>query len=344
MRVLMSAGVYDIGGSSTVMEKLANKLVENGHDVTIGALWFRRFPRHGFYDAVRIPIDNVWKLSRFLESFDIIHSHHAITNYLALVCRKPFIYHYHGAPDLGRDYLYKASVLFSIKITSHRFDAVIAVSESGVAELKKNFDLGNVNIVYNGVDTSLFKPGLEEKFRKGTPQFLFVGNLHEHKNVEELIFSFKMILKDYPKACLQIVGNGSMYERLKNLVTEIGLENNVELAGRVSNFEIPYYYASCDVYVTASRWELFGLPLLEAMACGKPVVASSIPSHVELLTKSKAGEIYPVGNVESLRNKMIKTCEKNEKYRDNAIIFAKKHDWSVVADRLSRIYAQILGN
>ena len=138
------------------------------------------------------------------------------------------------------------------------------------------------------MDTSLFKPGLEEKFRKGKPQFLFVGNLYEHKNVEELILAMKELIKLYPKAYLQIVGYGQSYDFLKRFITKLKLEDHVELVGRVSGDELPYRYASCDAYVTASRWELFGVPLLEAMACGKPVVASSILPHMDLLTKSKA--------------------------------------------------------
>jgi glycosyltransferase involved in cell wall biosynthesis len=337
----MASGIYPLAGSSIVIENLADRLGKKGVEVTIGALIFKRTPPNGPYNITPIPMSNALKLRRYLKKFDVVHNHHPLTNYLALLNNNFFIYHYHGAPDLGSGYLYRASMLSSIKITSHRFDAVIAVSESGAAELKQNFDLENVHVVYNGVDTGLFKPGLEEKFRKGTPQFLFVGNLYQHKNVEELIFAFKGILKNYPNAYLQIVGNGFMYERLKNIMAELGLENDVELVGCVPDFELPYYYASCDVYVTASRWELFGLPLLEAMACGKPVVASSIPPHVELLTKSKAGEIYIEGDAEALCRSMIKIYEERECFRSKAVDFAKLHDWIHVTDRIIKIYSML---
>ena len=342
MRVLMCAGFYDTGGFSTVMEKLAGKLAENGHEVTIGALLFKRFPAKDAYEIVRLPVSNVLKFRSFLEKFDIIHNHHPLTNYLALLSNKSFIYHYHGAPDSGKGALNRVNMFSSIKLTGNRFDAVIAVSETAAAELMQHFRSDKIHVVPNGVDTDFFKSDIEPKFRKGAPQFLFVGNLYEHKNVDELILALEVLLREFPKAFLQIVGNGLMYEHLKNLVTELGLENNVELVGRVSSFELPYYYASCDVYVTASRWELFGLPLLEAMACGKPVVASSIPSHVELLTKSAAGEIYQVGDVASLCKKMIEVYEESKKYQDNAINFAKKHDWANIANCVSAIYSQVV--
>lgn len=338
----MASGIYPLAGSSMVIENLANQLCKVGVEVTIGALIFKRTPHPGPYNITSIPVGNVLKLRRFLEGFDVVHSHHAITNYLALFCRKPFVYHYHGAPNFGRGYLFRLSMISSIKLMKNRFDAVIAVSESGAAELKHSFGFDNVHVIYNGVDTSLFKPKLEEKFRKGTPQFLFVGNLYEHKKVEELILAMKELVKVYPKAYLQIVGNGQMYDVLERLVNKLKLEDHVELVGRVSETELPYCYASCDAYVTTSRWELFGLPLLEAMASGKPVVASSIPPHVELLTKSKAGVISAEGDVSVLCKNMTKTYEDSERYRDNAVHFAKEHDWSVIANNISKIYSNLV--
>lgn len=342
MRILMCAGFYDVSGFSTVMEQLANKLVEKGHNVTIGALWFRLFPSKGLYSVSSIPVGNIVKLRRFLDKFDIIHSHHAITNYLALVSRKPFVYHYHGAPIFGRDYLYRLSMISSIKLTKHLFDAVISVSNSGVAELERYFNLDNVHLVYNGVDTCLFKHGLEEKFRKGTPQFLFVGNLYAHKKVEHIILAMEKLLKIYPEAYLQIVGNGRMYEYLHSFIAKLGLESHVQLVGRVSGNELPYRYASCDVYVTASQYEVCPVPLMEAMACGKTIVVSSISPHVELINKSKAGVTYAQGNINNLCKLMIETYEQCNLYKSNALQFAKAHDWSVIADVIINIYDSVL--
>jgi glycosyltransferase involved in cell wall biosynthesis len=338
----MAVGFYSLGGFSTVIENLADQLGKMGIEATIGALAFKRIPPKASYNISTLPVHNASKLKRFLSSFDIVHNHHPITNYLALLSQCPFVYHYHGAPDLGRGNLFRFSMLSSIKITNHRFDAVITVSEYGAAELKRYFNINKVYVVYNGVDTKRFKPGLAERFRKGSPQFLFVGNLHEHKKVEELIIAFRELVKEYPKAHLQIVGSGHMHERVKHLVLEFGLGDNVELVGYVSDSELPSYYASCDVYATASRWELFGLPLQEAMACGKPVVASSIPSHVELLAKSKAGTTYAKGDINDLCEKMAKTSEETDKYKINAIRFSKEHDWTVVAERILKIYDQML--
>lgn len=342
MRILLCAGRYKIGGFSVVMEQLATKFVEQGHDITLGALWFLDNPPKSAYKISSIPFYNPIKLKKFLDGFDIIHSHHAITNYLALATRKPFVYHYHGAPNSRRGFLFKLNMISSLKMMKHKFDAVISVSNSGAVELKQFFSINDVDIIYNGVDSKIFKPGLDAKYRKGKPQILFVGNLYPHKNLEELVLAMGELINTYPLSYLQIVGDGKMYSTLNRLINERNLENNVELVGRVSGEELPFYYSSCDIYVTPSRWELFGLPLLEAMACGKPVLASSIPPHIELLTKSNAGQIYELGNVSALYNKMITTYEERETYKVHAMQFAKKQDWSIVADKVLKRYSHLI--
>jgi len=340
----MMAGRYVMGGASTVIENLADQLGKKGVAVTIGALTFGCIPAPGAYEVKTLPVYNISNLKRFLDGFDIVHNHHPLTNYLALISRKPFVYHYHGAPDYGKGSLFRFSMLFSIKIMKHAFDAVISVSESGARELKRYFGLNDVDVIYNGVDTGHFNTSLDGRFRKGTPQLLFVGNLYEHKKVDELIIALNEVVKVYPKTHLQIVGGGYAYTILENLIRKLHLQDHVTLVGRVPDFDLPYYFASCDVYVTASRWELFGLPLLEAMACGKPVVASSIPPHVELVTKSIAGTIFSEGDIEDLAKKTIKIYEEKDKYRNNALKFARAHDWSIVADRVLSIYTQVIND
>ena len=325
------------------MERLGNKLAEADYDVTIAALMFKSPPSEGLYDVAKLPIGNLLKLKSFLKQFDVIHNHHPMTNYLALISNRPFIYHCHGVPDSGKGAFYRLNMLPSIKLIQHRLDSIIAISDVGGKELAQHFGTNKIRVLYNGVDTAVFKPYLEQKFKKGSPQLLFVGNLYEHKNVEELFFALKLLTKKYPNIHLQIVGAADdRNKKLKQLISKLKLEHHVQLVGRVSRFDLPHYYASCDVYVTASRWELFGLPLLEAMACGKPIVASSISAHEELLTKSKAGALYTIGNLDSFSKTLIDIYEKRESYDSNAINFAKEHDWSIVTTKLLKIYDQIM--
>jgi len=340
----MTAGFYSLGGSSIVIENLADQLSKQSIDVTIGALQFKRIPPDGDYHVMKLPVYNLLKLKRIVEGFDIIHNHHPITNYLALVSRKPFIYHYHGAPDFGRGIAFRFSMLLSIKIMKRSFGAILTVSKSGVAELASSFSIHKLYVVYNGVNTSLFAHKPERKFRKGTPQFLFVGNLYAHKNVSELLFALKKLIKLYPKAYLVIVGEGDGSDNLRNLINELNLQNHVSIVGHVPHHELPYYYSSSDVYITASRCEQFPLPLIESWACGTPVIASNIPAHLALLKESDAGLAYEAGNVSSLVSTMAYVYENVDKYSDKGLAFAKNNDWSLVAGRVKKIYKAVIEN
>lgn len=338
----MCAGFYDVGGFSTVIEKLANEIINKGHQVTIGALWFKHYPPKGSYNVVRLPINNPLKLYRFIESFDIVHSHHPITNYLALFCHVPFVYHYHGTPTFGADLLPKLSLNLSILLTKHRLSTIMAVSEIGVAELKKCLNINNINLIDNGVDLIIFNPEVKAKFRRGNPQFLFIGKLYTYKNVEMIIYAMKEVIKIFPEAHFQIVGDGVSYKKLKKLINRLSLEQSVSLCGFVSHNELPYYYSSCDVYVTASKCENYPLPLIEAWACGKPVAASSIPAHIKLVTDSKAGAIFNESDLGDISIKMVRTFQNRQDYFSNALIFSKKYDWSIIGGKVLQVYDQIL--
>jgi len=337
----MMVGLYSFGGFSTVIENLSTELCRRGVKVTIGAMLFKRFPSEGPYNTKTILLNDKLRSGRSFEDFDIIHNHHAITNYFALITNSPFIFHYHGTPRSGKGNLYRLSLLSSVKVAGNHFAATITVSKTGYWDLKHYFKLGNVNVIHNGVDTDLFKPGLEGSVRKGIPQYLFVGYLYNHKRVEELILATKRLTKTYPKVHLQIVGSGYSYGKLRMLVHKLGVQAHIGFTGHVPYKLLPKYYSSCDVYVTASRNELFPLPLLESWACGIPVVASAIPAHLELIRKSGAGISYEPGDITQLVEKMKYAYEHGSQYVDHALQFAQDNDWAGIADKVLKVYAKL---
>jgi len=333
----MLAGYFKAGGSPSVMQRLAFNLTKKGHNVTLGALRFKTYPCSTPYDWVVLP-RNIANLKRFLESFDIIHNHHPLTNYLSLLSSKPFIYHYHGSPTL----LLRYNMFFSFLTAGQNIDLAIAISDTAKSELQNFYPFKKIFTIYNGVDTSEFRLRLQGKYRKGNPQFLFVGNLYPHKNVKHLLLAMRKIVKDCPNSHLMIVGTGKMLSTLQPLIANLSLTKHVQLTGKIPDSELPEYYSSCDVYISASKWELFGLPLLEAMACGKPIVASSIPAHIELLTKSGAGQIYQLGNISDLAEKMITVSRNSFSYQQLCRRFAEQYDWSVVTQQVINLYDDLI--
>jgi len=127
---------------------------------------------------------------------------------------------------------------------------------------------------------------------------LYVGRLAEFKHVDELIRA----VASNDDVCLLIVGGGPDRKRLERLAAELQLEDKVKFAGIVADGELPDYYAACDAWATASRHEGFCVPIIEAMAAGKPVIVPEVAAAPE--TAGDAGLTYKSGDVVGLAEKI----------------------------------------
>jgi teichuronic acid biosynthesis glycosyltransferase TuaC len=179
-----------------------------------------------------------------------------------------------------------------IRQTIAHADGLIAVSAALKAAL---VDLGarpeQVQVLRNGVDTAVFRPADRAAARKALglsrPMLLSVGHLVERKGHHRAIEAMALL----PGADLLIVGEGPEHDRLRALAARLGLADRVRLLGAQPHAELPRFYTAADALVLASCREGWANVLLEAMACGTPVVASNIPGNPEVVQSREAGLI-----------------------------------------------------
>jgi 1,2-diacylglycerol 3-alpha-glucosyltransferase len=338
----MLSARYFFSGASVVMENLSKSLTLSGHDVSIGAFQFKDMPSIAGVPIVMLGAREVLSRRALAGAFDIIHNHQPSSGFLASLTDVPFLYHYHGAPSQSLSAVHFTNLVLN-RLQMRTYDRVISVSESGAYELKRLFNAKKVDVVYNGVDVQRFGGQSAPSLRRGDPQLLFVGTLYGHKHLELLVRATEILAKVYPNIHLSVVGTGPRLNYLENCVRSIGIDRHVTFWGRASEDDLPRHYASCDAYVSPSEWELFDMPLLEAMASGKPVVASSIPVHLELARKSNAIMIFPRGDPGGLCERVSQVLRHPEDLRRNGLDFARQHDWPVVASRITEIYRDVLG-
>lgn len=143
------------------------------------------------------------------------------------------------------------------------------------------YPLGKIFVVPNAVDITDFKPGLIERER---PYLLMVGARYSHKNVDEVLRIAPLWKSSYRLLVTSCSGKYRLY--LENLIRELGIENHVEFKDYVAYDELIKLYQGCAALVYPSKWEGFGIPPLEALACRRPVIVSDIPPHREVLGDS----------------------------------------------------------
>ena len=334
---MMVSTYYGEGGNTTVINKLCQNLQKMGYETAIGAFNFHQNPPTGIRKIkLQKRIDFIPK--KLNNEFDIIHCHQTLAIYYSLFSNKPFIVHYHGT--MGK--IQEINLNLSLNLCQNHISKIILVSNSAFSKISKHIQNKIPSEeVYNGVDTNLFNPNSIKKFTYGEPQLIFVGSLMTYKNVKKIINSMDRILMTYPKAHLQVVGEGDEYSKLNNDVKVKDLTKNVSFLGKIlSHEELRDRYRSSDIYISASTIEACPLPPLEAMACGKPLLLSDIPAHRELIKKSKGGLIFSLTDSD-LTQKLTEVYENRRLFGELARKFAIQHDWENVSRKISKIYESL---
>lgn len=184
-----------------------------------------------------------------------------------------------------------------IRWAARRAGASVGVSEALVRRMQ-DLQLGSpqFQVIRNGVDAQRFRPIPQDEARaavgvQGSPVLLCVGNLHEHKGQGLVVQAFADVLKQHPQAQLLVVGEGPDRGALERSVAEAGLGGHVRLVGTVPNAELAPWYSAADLLVLASSREGWPNVLLEAMACGTPVVATAVGGIPEVVASEDVGRL-----------------------------------------------------
>lgn len=184
------------------------------------------------------------------------------------------------------DYLY-----WSTKFALKKASKIIAVSNFTKQEIENFYPKvksKKIQVIHNGYNSELYRlSDSEEKnnevlFKYGLekPFFLYAGRLEKKKNTPILIEALSIVRENYPevKEKLVLIGNASFgYDEVKFMIEEYDLEREILMPGWVDEADMPYIFASASAFIFPTRYEGFGIPLLQAMACGLPIAVSDIP-------------------------------------------------------------------
>ena len=308
------------------------------------------FPRKIFLSLCWIPYlaTLLWTVRNL--HFDLIHAHTAYPDGLAAllfgkIVKKPVLITAHGS-DINLFPEESKTIRNLVCLALRHCDAVVAVS----SDLKNRIErLGitpaKVRTIHNGVDIALFKPMDRQNAvaRKGlskqTKKIIYVGGLLPVKGVGVLIEAMSVLAGYRSDVELVLVGaneKGRNDRKFIRMVKNLGLQEKVVSVNKVRNDEIPLWLAASDVFVLPSFSEGFGLSLVEALACGRPVVSTTCGGPEDIVTE-EVGILVSPGDVGALARAIAHILDHPQEYDPSKISSYASQKFS-----LENISSQIL--
>jgi glycosyltransferase involved in cell wall biosynthesis len=243
----------------------------------------------------------------------------------------------------------------NIRLAGRKADRIITVSQNSKEDIVKILKVSEkkVSVVYNGVSEEFKKiddPLLFSSFKKkhNLPDkiILYVGTIQPRKNVDILLKIFHDLKKEKRiEHKLVIIGrDGWLYNSVEDQIRSLNLENDVIRIKNLSDEELPIIYNISDLFVYPSSYEGFGLSILEAMACGVPVIASNLSSIPEVV--GDAGILVDPRNCEEIKDavyKLISNEALRQHYVKKGLERASRFSWDNAAACLIRIYNEVGG-
>lgn len=230
---------------------------------------------------------------------DVVHAHYASSyGLLARQSGRPYLLSVWGSDVF--DFPHQNRLYRRIAIRNLTHAAEILATGKALADEVLKLSGRESTIVPFGIDTDVFHPS--KKLEASPFTFVIVKSLEPIYGIDLAIEA----ITGLADCKLVIVGSGSLENELKQKVLQLGLENRVEFRGYVPNNEIPSILQESDCFLNLSRRESFGVSILEAMACGIPVIATRTHGAEELIAHQQDGILIPVDSLDELRSAMRK--------------------------------------
>lgn len=286
-----------------------------------------------------------WTVRRLLRDrqFDVLHMHEPLMPlpswFVLWQTQAPVVATFHTYREHGHKWYPKYRWLFDPMMD--RLTARLAVSEAARRTVAAHFP-GDYEVVPNAIDVDRFAmPAAPPALMRDRRRYvLCVGRLEPRKGLDRLLQAMAIVRQHMPCAQLVVVGEGPDRAAIESQARGLGVD--VLFAGRVGDDELPGFYQAADVVCAPALGdESFGIVLLEAMAAGRPIVASNIAGYAELLGPVRCARLADVDDPASLAREICSVLDNPALARtlgERGALAALQYDWNVVAKRLEEIY------
>jgi glycosyltransferase involved in cell wall biosynthesis len=309
-------------------------------------------PGYSLREQVTVPLD----LRR--ERVDLFHAPHYVLPPLT-PCRSVVTIHdciHLRFPQYLPSRLGYAYARSSMWVATHRSSRVLTVSEASKRDILKYFHIpeAKVDVIYNGIDERFWSPPdaahvdrIRERYQLDGRFVLYAGNIKPHKNIERLIEAFHTLKQHgFDDVKLLIIGDEiSKYATLRRAVHRYKLHKHVRFFGFVPDQTLAVLYRLAALFVFPSLYEGFGLPPLEAMASGTPVITSNVSSLPEVVGDAALLiDPYEPDAIAAAIERLLTDARLCEDLRARGLKRARQFSWDQSVQRIRAIYDEVLAN
>jgi glycosyltransferase involved in cell wall biosynthesis len=370
------------GGGETYAYELSNALGERGHNIDVYTQQIPK--KHNKLEEINdnVTLHRITKSRKYLvvletiyysvfarknidfSQYDIIHGTLMPASTVALTLKRglpdvPIVVTSHGTSigefkshlaktpaDYLLKYVFHPTNVFFDYITGHCMDHIIAISDHAYDQLTKKyrFNSEKTSLIPHGVDTSKFHPEVEisPEINSNKLSILYVGRLAPRKGLD---LAFKSIaeLKEIDIEFI-IAGEGRHKQRLKKLAQNLGILDRIQFLGYVSEKKLPSLYATADIFLLPSRYEGYGLVLLESMACGTPAIAADV-GGIPTVIDHKQNGLLVQRKKDCMKSNIKQLCSDNHYLRQlgkNGRKKALRLDWMQIGKQVEKLYNDII--
>lgn len=352
LRVLIVAASLDIlGGQAVQAERLVRHLQQEP-SVEVSFLpinprlpgKLRKLQSIKYVRTLTTSILYCLKLLREVRKYDVIHIFSA--SYLSFLIAptpaivvsklygKKIVLNYHSGEAEDHLRRWRRSTIPILNLTD-----AIAVPSEYLVRVFASFGL-KATAIFNIIELDKFVFRERKQLR---PLFLSNRNLEAHYGVDSVLRAFALVQQQVPDAVLTVVGDGSQRQALERLATELNLKQT-SFTGRVEHEVIYRHYAEADVFLNASRIDNQPLSILEAFACGLPVVTTNAGGIPDIVTDGETGFVVAVDDHQALAQRameLLSDCNKATTIALQAREECRKYTWEVVGDRWLCLYREL---
>ena len=291
------------------------------------------------------------------EDFDIIHTHVPTpwssdwSNIISRIKNKPLVVTYHN-DIIGSGiantiaHIYNSTTL---KLLLKRADKIIITQDDYIQSPHLQNYREKIVTIPNGVDTTIFKPITTSKNNNQIFFLSVLDKFHKYKGLDYLIEALVEVKKSIPDVKLIVGGKGELLEFYKEKSRELGLEDNIEFKGFLTDEEVIRHYQESELFVLpsiSSLQEGFGIVVLEALSCETPVISTTIVGVSDDVIKTGSGIIIPPKDTEKLEESIIRILSDKELInsmgKNGRQLVKEKYEWKKIAQSIHSLYEELL--